>query len=179
MALPPEPSTPGPVASAQDVGAWMAEYGLALRRFFTKRVGATEAEDLVQEVFLHLQARATDSEVDNVERYLFRIARNVLIDRHRLGVRTGFGETEQIEGAFEIADEISPERALIAKQLVNQLSAALHSLPPRTRDAVIFHRFEEMTYPVIAKRMGISVNGVEKLIKRALAQLAVKMERRR
>jgi RNA polymerase sigma factor (sigma-70 family) len=67
----------------------------------------------------------------------------------------------------------------VAKQTLDQLAAALRELPPRTREAFIFHRFEEMTYPAIAERMGISINGVEKLIKRALAQLAAKVERRR
>jgi RNA polymerase sigma factor (sigma-70 family) len=179
MALPPEPSVPDPAMQAGDVGAWMAQYGGALRRFFRKRVGATDADDLVQEVFLHLQARAMGDEVENVERYLFRIANNVLVDRHRFEARRGFGKVDPLDAAFDIGDEVSPERVLMAKQTLGQLSIALRELPPRTRDAFIFHRFEEMTYPVIARRMGISVNGVEKLIKRALSQLAIKMERRR
>ena len=179
MAQPPEPSASSAALPAEDVGAWMAEYGPALRRFFSKRVGPSDAEDLVQEVFLRLQARAWGDTVENVERYLFRIANNVLVDRHRHEASHGLAYIDPLDAAFEIADEVSPERLLIAKQMLGQLSIALRELPPRTRDAFIFHRFEEMTYPVIAKRMGISVNGVEKLIKRALAQLSVKVERRR
>jgi RNA polymerase sigma factor (sigma-70 family) len=179
MALPSDPPVPAAVPSADDVGAWMAQYGPALRRFFSKRVGASEAEDLVQEVFLRLQARAAGEPVENVERYLFRIANNVLVDRHRHAASHGLAYVDPLDAAFEIADEVSPERALMAKQTLGQLSIALRELPPRTREAFIFHRFEEMTYPVIARRMGISVTGVEKLIKRALAQLSVKVERRR
>jgi RNA polymerase sigma factor (sigma-70 family) len=179
MAQPPDRLVPEPPPPAEDVGAWMAEYGPALRRFFSKRVGAHDAEDLVQEVFLRLQARAAGEAVENVERYLFRIANNALVDRFRHEASHGLTLVDPLDAAFEVADEVSPERTLMAKQTLSQLSVALRELPPRTRDAFIFHRFEEMTYPVIASRMGISVNGVEKLIKRALAQLSVKVERRR
>ena len=179
MALPSDPHVSRAALSADDVGAWMAEYGPALRRFFTKRGGGGDAEDLVQEVFLRLQARAAGDAVENAERYLFRIANNVLVDRHRHEASHGLTYVDPLEAAFDVVDEVSPERALMAKQTLGQLSIALRELPPRTREAFIFHRFEEMTYPVIAKRMGISVTGVEKLIKRALAQLAVKVERRR
>jgi RNA polymerase sigma factor (sigma-70 family) len=179
MALPPQKALPDPPPQAGDVGAWMAEYGQALRRFFTKRVGPVDADDLVQEVFLRLQARATGEAVENVERYLFRIANNVLVDRYRHEASHGVALADPMDFGFDVADEMSPERTLMAKQTLNQISVALRELPPRTRDAFIYHRFEEMTYPVIARRMGISVNGVEKLIKRALAQLAQKVERRR
>ena len=179
MALPSDPPASRAALSADDVGAWMVEYGPALRRFFSKRAGASDAEDLVQEVFLRLQARAAGDAVENVERYLFRIANNVLVDRHRHQASHGLAYADPIDVAFQLADDVSPERALVAKQTLGQLSIALRELPPRTREAFIFHRFEEMTYPVIARRMGISVTGVEKLIKRALAQLAVKVERRR
>ena len=179
MALPSDPPVARAALSADDVGAWMVEYGPALRRFFSKRAGAADAEDLVQEVFLRLQARAAGDAVENVERYLFRIANNVLVDRHRSEASHGLTYADPIDLAYQLADDVSPERTLVAKQTLGQLSVALRELPPRTREAFIFHRFEEMTYPVIARRMGISVTGVEKLIKRALAQLALKVERRR
>ena len=48
---------------------------------------------------------------------------------------------------------------------------ALKTLPPRTRQAFILHRFEEMTYVSIARQMGITTISVGKLIKRALRKL--------
>lgn len=179
MGLPSDPAASRAALSADDLGAWMADYGPALRRFFTKRVGAGEADDLVQEVFVRLQARAAGEAVENVERYLFRIANNVIVDRHRHETSHALTYLDPSDGALDLPDEVSPERALAAKQALEQLGAAIRDLPPRTREAFIFHRFEEMTYPVIARRMGISITGVEKLIKRALAQLADKVEQRR
>ena len=62
---------------------WMAEYGPALRRYFQKKVGPAEAEDLVQDVFVSLQVRGSTETIDNVEGYLFRIAANALMRRHK------------------------------------------------------------------------------------------------
>ena len=53
---------------------------------------------------------------------------------------------------------------------------ALAALPPKTREAFILHRYEEMTYAAIAARLQISVSGVEKLIIRALRQLRQAVE---
>lgn len=172
MGQPPTSSaSEAPVIREEDLRAWMIEYGPALRRYFERRVGQAEAEDLVQDVFLHLQARAVGGAVDNVERYLFRIAGNVLVSRHRHRSARGFTLTDALDEALEPSDTIAAERVLIGKQDVARVIAAMQALPPRTREAFIFHRFGEMTYPAIAKRMGISVSAVGQLIARALEKL--------
>lgn len=179
MGLPSDPVASRTSVSVEDLGAWMVEYGPALRRFFTKRAGPAEADDLVQEVFLRLQARASGDAVENVERYLFRMANNVIVDRRRHDASHAVTHLDPFDSAFDLPDEVSPERTLTARQTLDEIGVAIRDLPPRTREAFIFHRFEEMTYPAIAQRMGISITGVEKLIKRALAQLADKVGRRR
>ena len=65
----------------EQVGQWVLDYAPALRRYFMKKVSATEADDLVQDVFLALQVRGAASEIENVEGYLFRTAANVLVRR--------------------------------------------------------------------------------------------------
>jgi RNA polymerase sigma-70 factor (ECF subfamily) len=101
VAQPPhKSSTAEAVIREEDLRAWMVEYGPALRRYFERRVGAAEAEDLVQDVFLHLQARAVGGAVDNVERYLFRIAGNVLVSRHRHRAARGFPLTDALDEAL-------------------------------------------------------------------------------
>ncbi len=174
MAPPADP--PASAASVDgEVAAWMAAYGPALRRYFRKRLGPAEADDLVQEVFLRLQARAGVQAVDNVERYLFRIANNVLISRHRYDNAQVRRLDEAVEAAFERADDISPERVLIGRQTLSQLAVVVHQLPPRTREAFVLHRFEEMTYEAVARRMGISLSVVERHIQRAMGHINAQM----
>ena len=86
MASPPD--RPPDTASQGDLAAWLVRFGPALRRYFAKRAGGAEADDLVQEVFVRLQARAAGGEVDNVERYLFAIANNrASVGKHQERIR--------------------------------------------------------------------------------------------
>ena len=177
MAAPPEqPAAETSEVGASDVAGWMDRYGPALRRHFAKRGAGQDADDLVQEVFLRLQASAEQTSIDNVERYLFRIANNVLISRHRREAVHHRAFQESPAATLEWIDEISPERVMMGRQAMGQFVAGLRTMAPRAREAFVFHRFEEMTYPAIARRMGISVSGVEKLIIRALEHLGEAVE---
>ena len=171
---PVQPQNLNPAADGE-VRGWLAQYGPALRRYFRRRAGAAEAEDLVQEVFVRLVARSGGEAVADVERYLFRIANNVLISRHRHDTALVRRADDAAHEPLDKADEISPERALIGKQALSALAVAVRDLPPRTREAFVYHRFEEMTYAAIAERMGISASGVEKLIQRAMEHILGKM----
>jgi RNA polymerase sigma factor (sigma-70 family) len=175
MASPPNPSQPvdRPVRD-EDLRAWMVQYGPALRRYFQKKATAAEAEDLVQDVFLAMQTRGAGAAIENVEGYLFRIAAHVLARRYGAG-GWDWRRRADVEG-LEPHEEISPERSLIGKQSVTLLLAAIEQLPPRMGEAFALHRFEEMTYPAIGRRMGISPRTVEKLISLALKRLILQVE---
>ena len=119
---------------ASDVAGWMDRYGPALRRHFAKRGAAQDAEDLVQEVFLRLQSNAEHTSIDNVERYIFRIANNVLVSRHRhQAVRHRAAQDLPAE-ALECIDDLSPERVMMGRQAVAQFVVGLRTLPPRARE---------------------------------------------
>jgi RNA polymerase sigma factor (sigma-70 family) len=173
MASPPQGIRQDPTAADADLVAWMAQYGPGLRRFFSRRAGTDDAEDLVQEVFLRLQARADADPVENVEGYLFKIARNVLISRYRRQRAPQDAWNEDDGGP----DDLSPERILIGKQEYERLLAAIFDLPPRARAAFLFHRFDNMTYQAIADRMGIAKRSVKELMQRAIDRLSEEMER--
>jgi RNA polymerase sigma factor (sigma-70 family) len=170
----PAIETSGPGAS--DVAGWMDRYGPALRRHFHKKGAGEDADDLVQEVFLRLQASAERTAIDNVERYLFRIANNVLVSRHRRRAVRHRAALDLADEAQTFVDTLSPERVMMGRQALAQFVVGLQTLSPRAREAFLFHRFEEMTYPAIAREMGISVSAVEKLIIRALEHLGEAVE---
>ncbi|HYG25951.1 MAG TPA: sigma-70 family RNA polymerase sigma factor [Caulobacteraceae bacterium] len=154
----------------EDIRAWMTQYGPALRRYFQKKVGPNEAEDLVQEVFLSLQVRGSAGRIENVQGYLFRMAANALI-RRRERRKWDWSNHEILDDAIEISDEPSPERVLLGKEAVQQLLEALQALPPRYREALFLHRFEEMSYAAIAARMNTTAKAVDHLIQRALKRI--------
>jgi len=146
-----------------DLETWMLRYGPGLRRYFLKRVSPAEADELVQDVFLAMHRRGGAAPVENVQGYLFTIA------AHLLAKRRGTA-TSLLDGDVGGVDEsLSPERILISRQEVTRVIVAIKNLPPRTREAFVLHRFENMTYSAIARQLGISVSAVGKLVARALA----------
>ncbi len=157
---------------------WMVRYGPALRAYFRKKVGPGEADDLVQDVFLAMQARGPLDDTEHVNRYLFRVAANVVAKRHQAG-GWDWSAHAQLDDEEVVHDAASPERALIAKQALEGLLAALRGLPPRSAQAFALHRFDEMTYGEIAVHMGISVKAVEALMKRALEKITASLEEAR
>jgi RNA polymerase sigma-70 factor (ECF subfamily) len=159
----------------EDLRAWMGEYGPALRRYFQKKVGPAEAEDLVQDVFVSLQVRGGAEAIDNIEGYLFRIAANALMRRYKRRGWDWAGHEPLAEGDWA-SEEVSPERVLMGKEAMSRVVAALADLPPRSSEAFFLHRFEEMTYAAIAARMNISTKAVDHAIQRALKHLSRALE---
>ena len=153
--------------------AWMAQYGPGLRRFLAKRVSASEVDDLVQEVFLALRARSATSDIGNVEGYLFKTAVSVL-SRQRRRRTWRWGEQEPLDE--DLSDEMSPERIAIGRDGVRRIIEALEAVPPRSAEAFLLSRFEQLTNEEVARRMGISVKAVEQLMRRAMRQVLARLE---
>ena len=174
MAQPPTSTASPPAVAPGEAPAWMDQYGPALRAYFRKKVGASEAEDLVQDVFVAMQARGGVEDIEHVGRYLFRVAANVMA-RRSAPDRWRWSEHAELSDLEALIDELSPERALIAKDTLVRLIASLRAVPPRAAQAFILHRFEEMSYGEIAAHMGLSVRSVESHIKRTLDRVLAQM----
>jgi RNA polymerase sigma factor (sigma-70 family) len=172
-----EPAPDAALSGGEDLHAWVLQYAPALRRYFLRRASAVDADDLVQEVFLKLQARGATSPIENVEGYLFRTAANVLGQRHRRG-SWAWGRQEDPEAVGGLADDISPERILIGKEAYDVMMDALRDLPPRSALAFMLFRVDQLPQEDIARRMGISVRAVQALVQRAANRIYERMEHR-
>jgi len=161
----------GAPAAVPDLAAWMAIYGARLQRYFTRRAPPADADDLVQDVFLHLQSAKRLSPTGNVERYLFAAARNVLISQRRARARRGYGLHQPLDDAADPGSELSPERILAGRQEYQRVIRAIAALPPRARAAFRLHRFDELSRAAIAQRMGISQESVKELLHRASTEI--------
>lgn len=175
MALPPGKPSGKTGPTGPETPDWLVQYGPALRAYFSKKVGAADAEDLVQEVFLAMQARGGVAGIEHVGRYLFRVAANVLAGRNRPGAWR-WSDHATLDETM-LPDERSPERALIARQALESLMAGLKAAPPRAAQAFILHRFEEKSYEEIAAIMGVSVKAVEMNVRRTMERVMAAMAR--
>src|SRR6186713_53284 len=79
------------VSDATPLAARLFErHGSAVRRYFRRQLrGASTADDLAQEVFVRVVRSAeTYDDREREQAWVFRIARNVLVDHHRRSDRT-------------------------------------------------------------------------------------------
>nr|WP_295108332.1 RNA polymerase sigma factor [uncultured Caulobacter sp.] len=154
-----------------------------MRRFFLARLGGRgDVDDLVQELYLKVQA-VTEESIENPPAFLYRLASNLMLDRLRRAKRAGARDSEWRRthhasiGALDIADSPDAESAVIARQRLEKLSKALETLAPLTQRVFRLHKFEGLTHAETAKRIGISRSAVEKHVSLALGHLVKRVGR--
>ena len=141
--------------------------------FFQISRNHQETEDLSEEVFLRtFKVVLEDSKGNkNFKALVFKIARNLVIDRYR---------TNKYEEDIENVDLASekhhnPEVSLEKTQLSKNLSDAIRDLRPNLQEVIILRYILDLTTDDIAEIMGISQNYVRVLQYRALQSLKVNL----
>ena len=140
-----------------------------LREFIRKRVSEPgDAEDILQDVFYELvEAYRLMKPVEQVTAWLFRIARNRIIDLFRKrkseGLATGPVTLSEDGEPLLLTDllpsrDAGPEAAYARTVLVEELDDALEELSEEQREVFIAHEIEGYSFKEIAAQTGISVN---------------------
>jgi RNA polymerase sigma factor (sigma-70 family) len=140
-----------------------------LRNFIRKRVAdSSEAEDILQDVFYELvEASRMMRPIEQVSAWLFRVARNKVIDFFRkkrpeaaingpVAVAED-GESLTLEDLLPSSDE-GPEAAFARSVLLEELEEALQELPEEQREVFVAHELEGYSFKEIAARTGVGVN---------------------
>ena len=133
-----------------------------LRRYLGRASGETElARDLTQEVFLRVSRVAIPVAPETqLAGWLFRIARNVVLDHHRQRNR----RPEETNGTFDMAKGASQETS-------TALNQALSMLPELERDVFLMREMSGLSYDDIAKACELTPDAVRNRIHRARLQL--------
>jgi RNA polymerase sigma factor (sigma-70 family) len=130
------------------------------RRLVGRGLSAQQAADAVQELFLRL-LRAPRTDIRDASAYLSRAADTIAIDHWRQKQRTRRLFEAEPPDSLMIADPApSAEARLVEQDMIQDLEQALSALPPRCREVLLLHKFEELSYAEIALRLGISRNTV-------------------
>ncbi|MBV9883541.1 MAG: sigma-70 family RNA polymerase sigma factor [Sphingomonadaceae bacterium] len=151
--------------------AALLEHRAALLRYFVARqVPPEEAEDVLQDLVVKLETIASGP-VAEPRAYLYRMAENLLLDRIRAeGRRRGREQAwvaAQAGASLEADDRPSPEQALLARERLGLVSAALAALPERTQQVFRRYRLDDVPQRRIADELGISLSAVEKHLQKA------------
>jgi RNA polymerase sigma factor (sigma-70 family) len=139
-----------------------------LLNFIRKRVGDQgDAEDILQDVFYELiEAYRLMQPVEQVGAWLYRVARNRIIDRFRkrkpearseIMVGTNQPDALLLEDLLPSPDA-GPDAVYARSVLLEELEAALEDLPENQRTVFIAHEIEGRSFKQLADETGLSVN---------------------
>ncbi|MCL2385292.1 MAG: sigma-70 family RNA polymerase sigma factor [Alphaproteobacteria bacterium] len=157
-------------ANATLAGLYQAHAG-ELHGFARRRVGRQEAEDIVQDAYLHLLQRGSAATLEQPRAYLFRITANLTVDlarKTKTRLRYAADGFEPGEESLAIAN---PEAATAASLELARLNILLARLPKPCREAFLLNRIEGLTHAEIAERLDVSVRTIDRFMVKARALL--------
>ncbi|MBK6731589.1 MAG: RNA polymerase sigma factor [Bacteroidetes bacterium] len=161
-----------------------------LFRFIRGKVATDEdAQDILQDVFYQLSNNSAIAEsIENMAAWLFRVARNRIIDTYRKKKPETFDSsgigTEEDEGGSYLsqigaisADTNDDPDALYERNLVwETLYEALTELPEEQRNVFELHELENKSFQEISELTGVGINTLLSRKRYAVLHLRKKMQ---
>ncbi|QYC09316.1 RNA polymerase sigma factor [Brevundimonas nasdae] len=161
------------IATARDLEAAFRSSADGLRAI-TRRVEGEEA-DIAQDACLKLIETARREPIAAPTHLLYRMARNLVIDRLRSrALATRLFRSDEADDHHP-CPEADPERALLASERLKRALQVIDTMPDRRKEAFLLHRIDGLSYLEIARAMGVSIKAIEKHISAAMLELTRKM----
>lgn len=142
-----------------------------LRYFMRQGVGTSDANDLVQDVFVRVISKGDIQGLENPQGYIFKIANNLLKDRRRKHRSAQEDKHQEVNEALLFCQRPLQDRVLVGQQELELVKKAILKMPKKTQRVFILNRFEKLKYREVADVLGLSVSAVEKHIMIALQRL--------
>ena len=154
-----------------------------IRKFVPSR---EDAEDILQDVFYQFISFANIELIEKVNSWLFKTARNKIIDKSRKKRPERF--TEQIresfdgEEIFSIEDflpslDLTPEDLFLKDEFNEKFETALNELPPEQRDVFLMNEVDGFSFKEISELTGLGVNTLLSRKHYAVKQLKKKLNK--
>jgi RNA polymerase sigma-70 factor (ECF subfamily) len=146
------------------------DYRPRILRYLTRLVGESEAEDLVQEVFVKVhQALPGFRGESQLSTWIYRIATNGAIDRARAGSfkqvarEACLDEADAVEAGSIWTGEPAPslDQQLLSKQRFECFADYVRKLPPKYRAVLVLSELEELPDKEIAEILELSLGAVK------------------
>lgn len=162
----------------------IAQERARLRNFIRQRVADPgDAEDILQDVLFELvEAYRLPEPIEQVGAWLFRVARNRIIDLFRkhkpeqLSVSENSDDDEISLQDLLPSPHAGPEAAFARQVLLEELEAALDELPADQRSVFIAHELGGRSFKEISTESGISVNTLLSRKRYAVLQLRQRLQ---
>ncbi|MYM31905.1 sigma-70 family RNA polymerase sigma factor [Duganella sp. CY15W] len=151
----------------QDITATVLRERSRLWHFIRRRVAdQTDADDIMQDVFYEFtQAYHLPEPIEQASAWLFRVARNRIIDRFRkkkeVALEDMGASDEDEECRLDLmlpSPDAGPEAAYTRALLLEELQLALDELPANQRDVFVAHELDGVSFKEMAAQTGVSIN---------------------
>ncbi|OGZ69202.1 MAG: hypothetical protein A3D35_03285 [Candidatus Staskawiczbacteria bacterium RIFCSPHIGHO2_02_FULL_34_9] len=151
------------------------QYIEKIYRFVYLKVNSQEvAEDITSKVFLNgWQSYSKNPSVQNMNAFLYRIARNSVIDYYRESDRTKLVSLESV-AEFADAGTSVHDRAALSSDL-EEVKFAIGKLKKDHQDVIILHYLEDMSIQEISEVLDKSLVSVRVTLHRGLKALKEQM----
>jgi RNA polymerase sigma-70 factor (ECF subfamily) len=144
-----------------------------LHAFIARRVESPEvADDLTQDVLVRLLTH-DDGRVANPTAWLYRVARNVIIDYYRTrgSRRQGRLDADDLAPAGPAEDPFADDPQAAQRELAGCLRPLVDQLAEPYRSAVIAVDLGGQTHTAVARALGLSTSGMKSRVQRGRRQL--------
>ena len=142
-----------------------------LTRYIARTFGAgpPDPEDVAQAAFAQFAALENPQAVENPRAFLYRSARNLVVDHHRRDVvRSRFARGQAPAPEAESSDDRDAERVLSAKQRLSIVEQAIRAMEPRRRAVFVLNRIHELSYADISRQLAMPETTVKRLVAAAI-----------
>lgn len=137
-----------------------------LHNFIRQRVpDPSDAEDILQDVFFEfVEAYRLPEPIEQVGAWLYRVARNRIVDRFRKKREEPLAELANDEDEQSWLQEVlpspdaGPEAAYARSVLLEELRAALDELPAAQRHVFVAHELEGRSFRELAEESGVGIS---------------------
>jgi RNA polymerase sigma factor (sigma-70 family) len=157
-----------------------------LRNFIRRRVpDPRDAEDVLQDVFYGLvEANRLLMPIEHVTGWLFRVARNRIIDLFRKKWPESFSDTAVADEGDELlqledllpSPDAGPEALFARNVLLDELRLAVEELPVEQRRVFVAHELEGRSFKQMAAETGVNVNTLLSRKRYAVLQLRERLQ---
>ena len=147
------------------------EFQARLLSFIRGRVERPQdAEDLLQEVFTRIHARADSlGELESVSGWVYRVTRNAIIDHHRRRAAA-----ERLSSSLRdpsIESDAEDDAPTAAREVSACLAPLMQTLTPSDREALQLTELEGLSQKSAAERLGLSTSGMKSKVQRGRVKL--------
>ena len=162
------------MSKEEKISQWFFEYSDDIYQFLLYKLGSSDVEDLVQEVFIRaLKSLKTFKGNSSPKTWLYSIARNMAIDEIRKRKREKWKSLLLLNN--EQSTILSPEELYFLSEEHKVLIATIYSLKSNYQDVLILRGMKELTVEETANILGWTEEKVRSTHYRAKQALHAKL----